>query len=87
MATMNFSIPNDVKERFNRAFAKTNKSAVVTQLLEEAIDRVERKRRSDEAVEQILAIRQSNPAMTTDEALRIREELIAESDAGHGLFA
>ena len=29
MATMNFSIPDDVKEAFNKAFDGQNKSAVV----------------------------------------------------------
>ena len=29
MATMNFSVPDDVKERFNRTFAGANKSATL----------------------------------------------------------
>jgi hypothetical protein len=29
MATMNFSIPDDIEERFNRTFAHYNKSAIV----------------------------------------------------------
>ena len=84
MATMNFSIPNDVKERFNQTFAKANKSAIVTQLLEEAIDRAEHKRRSDEAVQRILAIRKSNVPAMTDEILRTRDEIRSESGAAHG---
>lgn len=39
MATMNFSIPDDIKERFNQTFANVNKSAIVASLLEEAIAR------------------------------------------------
>lgn len=84
MATMNFSIPDDVKERFNQTFANANKSAVVTRLLEEAIERTERKRQSDEAVQRILAIRKTATPCTTEEILRIRDEIRAESDAGHG---
>ena len=30
MGTMNFSIPDDVKEAFNRAFEGENKSAVIS---------------------------------------------------------
>ena len=46
MATMNFSVPDDVKERFNRTFAGANKSAIVTALLQEAVERAERKAKS-----------------------------------------
>lgn len=85
MATMNFSIPDDIKERFNQTFANANKSAVVSKLLEEAIERAERKQQSDEAVRRILAIRETATPCTTEEILRIRDEIRAESDAGHGL--
>jgi metal-responsive CopG/Arc/MetJ family transcriptional regulator len=84
MATMNFSIPEDVKERFNQTFANANKSAVVTRLLEEAIDRAERKQKSDEAVKRILAIRETATPCSTEEIFRIRDEIRAESDAAHG---
>ena len=84
MATMNFSIPDDVKERFNQAFANANKSAIVAQLLEEAIDRADRKRRSDEAVKSILAIRKINKPVSTEEILQTLDEIRAESDAAHG---
>jgi len=84
MATMNFSIPEQVKERFNQTFANANKSAIVTQLLEEAIDRAERKQRSDEAVKRILARRQSVPVTSTEEVLRIRDDIRADSDSAYG---
>lgn len=84
MATMNFSIPEDVKERFNQTFANANKSAIVTQLLEEAIARAERKRQSDEAIQRILERRKSAPITSTEEVLRIRDEIRTESDSAHG---
>ena len=87
MSTMNFSIPEDVKQRFNAAFANANKSAVVTQLLEEAIARAERKRQSDAAVERILARRQSAPHASTEDILQTRDEIRAESDSVHGTSA
>lgn len=80
MSTMNFSIPDDVKERFNQVFAHTNKSAVVTRLIETAIAQAECKRQSDEAVKRIMQSRQSAPSITSVEILRIRDELRAESD-------
>lgn len=85
MATMNFSIPDDIKERFNQTFANANKSAVVTRLLEQAIEQVERKQRSDDAVQRILERRKAVPYASTDEILRIRDEIRAESDAAHGI--
>ena len=39
MATVNFSVPDDVKEAFNEAFEGQNKSAIVTELMREAIAR------------------------------------------------
>jgi predicted transcriptional regulator len=54
MATMNFSVPDDVKEAFNRLFDGQNKSAVVTALMREAIEREERRQRSVAAIDRIL---------------------------------
>ena len=84
MATMNFSIPDDVKERFNQTFVNSNKSAIVAQLLEEAIERAERKQRSDLAVKRILAIRTSNAPASAKAILRARDEVRNASSAAHG---
>jgi hypothetical protein len=81
MATMNFSIPDDVKERFNQAFVDANKSAIVTQLLEEAIERAEQKRRSDLAVKTILSIRKSNASISTKKILRTLDGVRKSSSA------
>ena len=37
MATVNFSVPDDVKQEFNELFSSENKSAVLTALMREAI--------------------------------------------------
>jgi len=39
MAFMNFSVPQDVKDAFNATFQRKNKSAVITELMIEAIER------------------------------------------------
>ncbi len=39
MPTMNFSIPANVKDAFNALFEKRNKSAIVAELMLEAIER------------------------------------------------
>jgi hypothetical protein len=79
MSTMNFSVPEDVKERFNRVFAGRNKSAVVTRLLEEAIAQAERQQASDAAIERILARRRAAPPTSAEEVRRIRDELRADT--------
>lgn len=57
MATVNFSVPNDVKKSFDRAFAGSNKSAVVAQLLREAVEERRRRARRRRAIEQLLRVR------------------------------
>lgn len=61
MGTINFSVPDDVKEAFNAAFAGQNKSAVITELMREAVDRAERKQRSRAAITRILDARPKAP--------------------------
>ena len=75
MATMNFSIPDDVKEAFNKAFAGENKSAIVARLMRRAIEENERNRRSQGLVERLRQIRATGRPMTDDEIRRAREEL------------
>ncbi|MEF8723865.1 hypothetical protein E4Q23_09840 [Candidatus Accumulibacter phosphatis] len=85
MATMNFSIPDDIKERFNRMFADRNKSSIVAQLLDEAIAREERKQQSDQAIKRILLRRLTAVPTSTAEILQLRDENRGEPDATHGI--
>jgi len=75
MATMNFSIPDDVKEAFNKAFEGENKSAVVTRLMMQAIEEAERRRRSQSFVERLRAIREQGEPVTAEDIARARQEL------------
>jgi len=48
MATVNFSVPDDVKAEFDKAFGGQNKSAIIADLMRKAIaDAKLRKRRVD----------------------------------------
>lgn len=87
MATMNFSVPEDIKNRFNQAFANANKSAVIARLMEEAIERAERKQQSDAAVMRVLARRTTAPALSTEEILHTRDALRAAADVTPALSA
>lgn len=73
MATINFSIPDEVKQAFNAAFAGQNKSAIVAELMREAIEREARRERSRQAISRILARRPKAPlrsVVTLDAARR-----------------
>jgi hypothetical protein len=74
MATMNFSVPDDVKERFNRTFASANKSAIVTALLQEAVERAERKAKRNEAIGRILSRIDERPVVSQAEIDDARED-------------
>jgi hypothetical protein len=55
MATVNYSIPDDVKELFNTAFAGANRSAVISGLMQQAAEHELRLKHRREAVEALLA--------------------------------
>jgi metal-responsive CopG/Arc/MetJ family transcriptional regulator len=77
MATMNLSIPDDIKDKFNQAFHGKNKSAVVADLMVEAIERKDKQQRSKAAIDRILVRRQHAPTVTDEEIRAAREELRA----------
>jgi len=74
MATVNFSVPDDVKEAFNATFANENKSAIIAALMREAVERAERKQRHRDAIDRILERRGRVPVMTEEEFRAAREE-------------
>lgn len=59
MATVNFSVPDDVKKAFDRTFGRRNKSAVVAELMREAVAREERLQARREALRRIAARRRT----------------------------
>ena len=57
MATVNFSVPEEIKEAFNKAFKGENKSAILSRLMLDAVEERERQQRRKAAVEAILDLR------------------------------
>ena len=47
MATVNFSVPDEIKEAFQETFAKENRSAIIARLMKEAVE--DRKRQERQA--------------------------------------
>jgi predicted DNA-binding protein len=73
MATMNFSIPEDVKQAFNRTFTGRNKSAIVAELMERAIEEEERRERRSMAVSRLDARRSDRPRASAEQVAVVRE--------------
>ncbi|MBK1701495.1 hypothetical protein [Thiococcus pfennigii] len=73
MATMNFSIPDDHRDAFNREFAGQDKSALIARLMQQAITEAEQQSRRQAAFEQLTAARPERPALTAGAARAARE--------------
>ena len=64
MATVNFSVPDEVKEQFNRVFARENKSSVVARLMMQAVEERRAQRERVRAVDALLKLRRTRKPMT-----------------------
>lgn len=65
MATVNFSVPSDVKEAFDKTFRRQNKSAVLTELMRQAVEERRQRRRRAMVVEKLLALRKRTRRVTS----------------------
>jgi hypothetical protein len=72
MATVNFSVPEEVKEAFNKTFAGKNKSAIIARLMHEAVEQAMRQQQREEAFRLLTAHRKLRPPMTDEEARETR---------------
>lgn len=74
MATVNFSVPEEVKQAFNTVFQGQNKSAVISALMKRAIEEQELLEKRAQAMDSLLARRKHKPAFTADEIRAARED-------------
>ena len=72
MATVNFSVPDDVKKAFNEAFGNQNKSAVLTRLMRQAVEERHRAARRAAAVDALLKLRRRQRPVTDRELRKAR---------------
>lgn len=72
MATVNFSVPDDVKAAFDAAFAGQNKSAIIARLMREAVDHSDLLARRKRAMQGILELRKKHRPVTTAAIRRAR---------------
>ena len=75
MATVNFSVPDEVKEAFNETFKDQNKSAIIADLMREAVERAQRKQRSHAAIASILERRSRLEPVSAEAVQAARDEL------------
>ena len=73
MATVNFSIPEEIKQAFQEAFANENKSAVIARLMQQAVEEKRREQRRAAAIEALLELRGQQAPVTTAAVRRARQ--------------
>ena len=74
MSTVNFSVPEDIKNAFNTVFEGQNKSAVIAELMRDAVEREQRRKQHCSAVDLILANRMNAPRFFEAEFRAARED-------------
>jgi metal-responsive CopG/Arc/MetJ family transcriptional regulator len=73
LATVNYSVPDEVKEAFHEAFANENKSAVITKLMRQAVEERRREQRRSAAIEALLDLRRKQKPVSDAEIARARQ--------------
>ena len=67
MATVNFSVPDDIKAEFDRVFGGQNKSAVIADLMRKAVAEVTRRERRMEIFRALTRRRKQRPPLSDKE--------------------
>lgn len=74
MATVNFSVPEDVKKQFNHFFLGQNKSAVLTKLLMKAIEEKKQQIQRSQVIDAILDMRNNAPVLSDSDFKQLRND-------------
>jgi metal-responsive CopG/Arc/MetJ family transcriptional regulator len=67
MATVNFSVPDDVKTEFDRVFGGQNKSAVIADLMRKAVVEVKRRKGREDIFRTLTQRRKKRPSISDEE--------------------
>lgn len=73
MATVNFSVPDEIKEAFQEAFANENKSAVIARLMRQAVEEKKRQQARSAAIDAILDLRSRQAPLSDSEIAQARK--------------
>jgi len=72
VATVNFSVPDEVKEAFDKAFAGQNKSAIVAELMLRAVRERQLRTRREKLFRQLSAARADRPRLLSAQIRKAR---------------
>ena len=72
MATVNFSVPEEVKVAFDRAFGDQNKSAIIAELMRKAVAEADRRKQREDIFRKLTQRRAQRPSVTTEQARAAR---------------
>jgi metal-responsive CopG/Arc/MetJ family transcriptional regulator len=72
MATVNFSVPDEVKAEFDEVFGGENKSAVIADLMRGAIREARRRKERNEIFRKLTRQRAQRPALREKDARAAR---------------
>jgi hypothetical protein len=72
MATVNFSVPDEVKADFDKAFCDQNKSAIIAELMRRAVRERELQERRGRLFRQLSSRRASRPLVTAEQIRKAR---------------
>jgi metal-responsive CopG/Arc/MetJ family transcriptional regulator len=73
MATINFSVPDEMKKEFQETFAHENKSAVITRLMKQAVEERRHQQTRAAAIEALLRLRMEQRPASDEEIRRARQ--------------
>ncbi len=75
MATVNFSVPDDVKTAFDKAFGGQNKSAILAELMRRAVRELQQQKRREQLFRRLTNARARRRPVTSEE---IRSARVAD---------
>jgi hypothetical protein len=72
VATVNFSVPDEVKMEFDKAFGDQNKSSIIANLMRRAVRERKLQIRRERLFRQFRVARGSRPTFTSEEVRKAR---------------
>jgi len=72
MATVNFSVPDDVKAEFDRVFGGQNKSAIIADLMRGAVADAKRRKQRESLFRTLTQRRADRPSLTDKQIRALR---------------
>jgi hypothetical protein len=74
MATVNFSVPDEVKAEFDKAFGDQNKSSIIANLMRRAVRERELQIRRERLFRHLSSARVSRPSFTSEQVRKARTD-------------